>query len=615
MTSLRNRLWLGFGSLLLILLVVSTLSMVVFTRYSHALERVFRENYDSALYSDAMKESLDQLNKRAEELIWQEPAARKIDFAGPETRFDTSLKAELGNCTIPGELEASQHLSQLWWEYRSRYNTFNDASAVQSELYEHDLLPRYEEMKQVAQHIADMNMSNMISVDGQAKQTLLAVRNALLILVVAGIALAAMVVWTASGNILRPLRDLTSSARQIEAGNLDMNLPIRSEDEIGKLAEAFNSMTARLREFKRVDHDRLMRSEQTTQLAIDSLPDAVFVIGPNDTIEIANDAARTYFGIEPGRSVSSLGLNWLPPLYEEVRTYKRAVEPQGYKSAIQLFIDGRERFLLPRAVPMLSPDHRQLGVTAILVDVTQLRQVDEAKSSLVSTVSHELRTPLTSQQLLLGLLLASVSPMLTPNQKRMLEVAKADSDRLYRTIDDLLSISRIESGRVQFQFRPMSPHSIVFSSVDPLRQLFADKGIALKVSVPDDLPTVQADAVAINSALTNLLSNALKFTQPGGEVSISAEESDGSVTFTVADTGPGIPVEFRSRIFEKFFRVPTSSGPSGAGLGLSITKNIVESHGGHIEFDCPICGGTTFRFKIPLRSQPLEQPAAEQRAG
>ncbi len=600
MTSLRNRLWLGFGSLLLILLVVSVMSVAVFTRYSHALEDVFHENYDSARYCDAMKESLDQLNKRAERLIWEPAAALGIDQTAAQSQFESSLNSELNNCTLPGEAEATRHLADLWQQYRGNYQTFENATADRSQFYEQDLLPRYEEMKQVAQHISDMNMSNMVSVDGQAKQTLLHVRNALLILVIAGTVLAALVVWTASVTILRPLKDLTQSARQIEAGNLDLNLPARSQDEIGKLAEAFNSMTSRLREFKRIDHDKLTRSQQTTQLAIDSLHDAVFVIGPDDTIEISNTAARNYFGIEPGRSIANLGLNWLWPLYNEVKTHHRPVDPRGYNSAIQLFVDGEERFLLPKAVPMLSADHRQLGVTAILVDVTQLRRVDEAKSSLVSTVSHELRTPLTSQRLLLGLLITSVGPLLSAPQRRMLEVAKADNDRLYRTIDDLLSISRIESGRVQFQFRPTPPAQIVRGSLDPLRQLFADKKIRLGVHVTDDLPAVRSDAAAINSALTNVLSNALKFTPAGGEVTIAAELDEGEVVFSVCDSGPGIPPEFRSRIFEKFFRVPTSSGPSGAGLGLSIAKNIVEAHGGRMDFQCPAGGGTIFRIHLPL---------------
>src|SRR5271170_4986160 len=103
MTSLRHKLWLGFGGLLLILLVVSILSLVVLTRYSHALDRIFHENYDSAVYCDSMKESLDQLNIRAQRLIWEEPAARQIDVAAPRDQFDRSLTEQLGNCTLPGE--------------------------------------------------------------------------------------------------------------------------------------------------------------------------------------------------------------------------------------------------------------------------------------------------------------------------------------------------------------------------------------------------------------------------------------------------------------------------------------------------------------------------------
>jgi PAS domain S-box-containing protein len=606
MTSLRNRLWLGFGSLLFILLVVSALSMTFFTLYSHTLERVFNENYNSVVYCNAMKESLDQLNTRAQRMLWEGPSTQPSDFTSAEAKFERNLDLQLGNCTLNGELEATRHVIELWKDYREHYHEFNVADRGRTITYQYQLLPRYDELKQAAQQIADMNMSNMISVDGQVKRTLVTVRNSLLILVITGTALATMVVWTAGVSILRPLSDFTRSARAIGEGNLELTLPIRSRDEIGELAEAFNSMTLRLREFKRIDHDRIMRSEQTTQLAIDSLPDAVFVITPDDKIAIANDAARTYFGIEPGREIASLNLSWLGPLYDEVKTRHESVEPEGYKSAIQLFIDGKERFLLPRAVPMLSPDGRQLGVTAILVDVTQLRQVDEAKSSLVSTVSHELRTPLTSQQLLLSLLVSTLGPKLPANQKRMLEVAKADSDRLYHTIEDLLSLSRMESGRAQFRFRAMLPKEIIPAAIEPLRQLFVDKKIKLAVHADDSVPAVMADAASIQSALSNLLSNALKFTPPGGDVTVSAEKSDGCVSFAVRDSGPGIPEEYRQRIFEKFFRVPVSSGPTGAGLGLSIAQNIVEAHRGKIAFTCPAEGGTIFHFEIPLVQSQVE---------
>jgi signal transduction histidine kinase len=189
---------------------------------------------------------------------------------------------------------------------------------------------------------------------------------------------------------------------------------------------------------------------------------------------------------------------------------------------------------------------------------------------------------------------------LSPKQTKLLVAAREDSDRLYRIIENLLNISRIESGRVEFQFRPMLARDIVSLAADPMRSAFSERNIELDIDLPADLPRVRVDPVVITSALSNLLSNALKFTPPGGRVSVTATADEAQVSFAISDTGPGIPVEFRSRIFEKFFRVPMSAGPSGAGLGLSITKDIIEAHGGQIGFDCPDTGGTIFRFQIPL---------------
>lgn len=600
MISLRTKLWLGFGGLLMILLIVSALSMAVLTRYSHALERVFRENYDSAVYCDGMKESLDQLNIRAQRLIWEESAARQTSADVLEAEFESNLGKQLKNVSLPGELERTRHLGELWTQYKPHYQQFESSSEARKELYRQDLLPRYQEMKQVAQQIADMNMSNMLSVDGQVKRTLLDVRNALLIFASAGTLLAILIVSAAGPAILHPLKAMTHSARQIESGNLDLSLPVRSRDEIGQLAKAFNSMASRLREFRRLDHDRLVRTQQTTQLAIDSLPDAVFVIGPSETIEISNRIARIHLGIEPGAKIYELHLQWLPSLYEHVKDGQKAVDPQGYQSAIQVFENGDERFLLPRAVPMIAQDGKVIGVTVILVDVTRLRRADEAKSGLVSTVSHELRTPLTSIRMAMNMMADTRFGKLSANQDKLLTAAREDSDRLYRIIENLLNISRIEAGREQFQFRAMSPGEIVAQAVGPLRSGFAEKKLRLEVTVPEDLPDVKADPIAVGSALTNLLSNALKYTPTGGEVRVSCEACDDVIAFSVADTGPGIPEQFRARVFDKFFRVSQTSGPTGVGLGLAIAKEIIDAHGGHIELRAGAFVGCVFRFTLPL---------------
>jgi signal transduction histidine kinase/HAMP domain-containing protein len=599
MNSLRSKLWFGFGGLLCILVIVSIMCIAVLTRYSHALERMFRENYDSVTFSDGMKNSLDQLNARALHLIWQQPAdAAAINSAAQILQFETNLASELGNATLPGELEQTQHLRELWQNYKSRYQQFESIQDGRDALYRADLLPRFDQLKQHAQQIADMNMQNMISVDGQVKRTLGDVRNALLAMVITGTMLASLFIGIVGAAILKSIRTLTNSANQIEAGNLDLLVDISSRDEIGQLAAAFNSMASKLREFRQLDHQKLMRIQRTTQLAIDSLPDAVFVIGPDGLIEISNRTAKTHFAIEPGIAVSDLRLKWLSEIHQNVINDAQPLEPAGYKSAIQLFDDGHERFLLPRAVPMLDENRAILGVTVILVDVTRLRHADELKSDLVSTVSHELRTPLTSIRMGVLMLADEKLGPLTPKQQSSLTAVRDDADRLHRTIENLLSMERIEGGPIQFHFQKMTASEIISQALDPLRSAFREKKISLSVAISDIAPPIMADPSCVGIALTNLLSNALKYTPCNGEVRISADANGNALTLAVADTGAGIPKQYASRIFEKFFRIPQKDGPTGAGLGLAIAKEIVEAHGGTICVESG-SGGATFTLTFP----------------
>ncbi len=324
----------------------------------------------------------------------------------------------------------------------------------------------------------------------------------------------------------------------------------------------------------------MLRSEQTTQLAIDSLPDAVMVISPTGKIEISNSSAATHFNITPGLNLRDLHLDWLTSLHQSVMSDRTPTEPAGYKSAIQLFDDGQERFLLPRAVPIFAADRRIIGVTVILVDVTRLRRADEFKSGLVSMVSHELRTPLTSIRMTILMLADGKLGKLDARQQKVLSAAKEDSERLHRIIEDLLNIGRIESGQARFEFGPMSPKRMIADVTDVLAGRFKEKNIQLVTTVPDDLPDVLADPSCIGLVLTNLLSNALKYTPAGGSIAVGAALAGDEVVFTVADSGPGIAEEFAGRVFERFFRVPQQQGPSGAGLGLAIAKEIVDAHGG-----------------------------------
>jgi signal transduction histidine kinase len=272
---------------------------------------------------------------------------------------------------------------------------------------------------------------------------------------------------------------------------------------------------------------------------------------------------------------------------------------------LQVFDNGTEKFFLPEGVPIKNAAGKLVGVTLVLIDVTRLRQIDEIKSSLVSTVSHELRTPLTGIRLANHLLLSDRIGVLNPKQTEVVMESRDNAERLQRIIENLLDMSRIEAGRSVLEISTLTPHELAMEAADQIRGAAQDKGVEVKVDVPVELPRVRADRARVNHVMLNLLNNAVRYTPAGGQVSVKATPVDSVIEFSVADTGQGIPREYQPRVFERFFRVPGQS-TGGVGLGLAIAKEIVQAHGGTIGVESKEGEGTTFRFTIPQEPEAQE---------
>jgi signal transduction histidine kinase len=285
-------------------------------------------------------------------------------------------------------------------------------------------------------------------------------------------------------------------------------------------------------------------------------------------------------------------------LFERVRREMRPIRPKTYDSAIQFFRDGEEHFFMPEAVPILDEERRLIGVTLIFSDVTRLRKLDEVKSGLISTVSHELKTPLTSIRLAAHALLSEKLGPLNPKQAELVVAARDDSDRLYRIIENLLDIGQLESRQSTVEFVPVSPEQVLLNVMEAMRPSYVDRGVSLVLDLPGDIPHVLGDRLRLESVFTNLLSNGLKFTPPGGQVKVSVCLEKGAVLFAVEDTGSGIPEESLPHVFEKFFRVPGRGGQSNTGLGLAIVKEIIEAHGGRVGVTSKPGEGTKFSFTL-----------------
>ncbi|HUO09035.1 MAG TPA: histidine kinase dimerization/phospho-acceptor domain-containing protein [Phycisphaerae bacterium] len=263
------------------------------------------------------------------------------------------------------------------------------------------------------------------------------------VLILLGICAAAagVLVYAIARGVIRPIDTLTLCARQIQSGDLDSRIHPAGAAEIANLGESLNALVSSFQELRRYDEARLLRTQETTRTAINSLPHAVAILSPEGQVELSNDLAERLFEIKSGEELGRLPHKWLRSLFDRAVETARPVESKGFDSAIQVFDHSRELFFLPYAVPILDRNQRVAGVTIILVDGTELRQIDEAKSGLIASVSHELKTPLTSIQMAIHLLLED-SARFTPRQLEILQAARDDADRLHSLIATLLDAGR-----------------------------------------------------------------------------------------------------------------------------------------------------------------------------
>ena len=606
MLGIRQKLSMGFGGLLIIILIIGVQSIIQLTRLGVSIDVILRENYRSVIACQEMKEALERIDSGILFTLLGYTQEGIEMIRKNQSVFENALQVELNNITVPGEGEKAAHVVDLFRQYRKILKTAENPETPLDErqkIYFTQLFPLFQEIKTTAGQILDMNQQNMSDANDRARSKAASSRKYMYMLLLAGAVVAVGFVIFTEKWILRPIHRLIRSAEEIKGGNLDLVVPIESKDEVGRLSEAFNAMAEGLREIRRSDQARLARIQDSTQHTFNSLPDAVAILDLQGRVEVATESAKTVFGLKPGNQIQSLPLKWLAELYDNVLRHARPSGPEHNGSAIQHFDKGEERFFRPMVVPILNNEKQPTGVVMTLKDVTEQRLQDELKRGVISTVSHQLKTPLTSIRMAIHLLLEEKVGPLTEKQAELLVAAREDSDRLHGILNNLLDISRIESGRVKMEFRAVSPREMAMEALESFRTAAHDQGVTLDVELPEDLPEVWADTTRISHVFGNLLSNALKYTPPGGKVTLSARAEEHGVTFSIADTGKGIPSHYLPRIFEQFFRVPDQGPQTGAGLGLAIVKEIVGAHGGTVSVDSIERKGSTFSFALKRTDQ------------
>ena len=416
------------------------------------------------------------------------------------------------------------------------------------------------------------------------------------------------IAWLVSRRIVKPIMRIARASRAIAQGDFNHQVPVTSNNEVGVLAQEFNSMRDDLKNAIEL----ITKEEKKMTAIVNSLAEGLVLVDGNYRVLHINPAAEHLLNVGADQVGEELTL-----IVQDITLARALKESEGQISLnetvnLEVTLDQRGETSTLRIVasPFLDEAGAVLGTVYVFDDITREKEIDQMKSDFVSLVSHELRTPMTSIIGFVSLILDGKTGPINDKQRRSLVRVQHQAERLADLINDLLDISRIEAGRIQMKQEEISVSEIAEQRIEEISPQADAKSIELRLFASESLPHTIGDQERIGQVFTNLIGNAIKFTPESGKIAvrISANgifsgKSDKALHIEVIDTGEGIPIEERERVFNRFHQLGNinTRQEGGSGLGLSIVKSIVESHGGTVWVDDGYEGrGSNFQFTLPI---------------
>jgi two-component system, NtrC family, sensor histidine kinase KinB len=614
MTSLRYKIGFYYFVIVFIALATSAFAVYNFSRLRDTFGLVLRDNYESVFAGQYMVKALERQENAQLSMLLAD-----IDLA--YVQFNTNRVGFLGwlEKAKRGDLnEREKVILDLITVNYFRYTQLSDSlyrllqvkgqTSAATNFKTKVIHPVAESLKDECFDYLAINQDAVTRTEERLNQTAddatLTVITISLVAVFMSIYLSARFTKT----ILRPAGKLTQSVRRISEGQLNQKIDVNTDDEIGELGREFNKMTERLREYEQINIHQLIAEKKKSETIVESIADPLIVTDNQGSLMLMNQAAATVFDVR--------GSNWyLKSLHEVIGNESWAemlelnrvqrYEKENRESLFAFVRNNVTMYFRPRQAQIMDEQGKVQGIVTLLQDVTRFKDLDRMKSEFIATVSHELRTPLTSLSMGIDILSQGVVGKVNKRQRELLFAAKDDSERLRKLVKGLLDLSKLESGKYEMKKELVNFRELVAEAVRPLRLPFEEKQIELELDVTERLPSYFADPHQLIWVVTNLLSNALRYTDQGGKVKLTAKEEESRLLVTVTDTGHGIPREHQETVFDKFVQVKgsTQTTPGSVGLGLAIAREVVEAHGGRIWLESTVGVGSKFFFTLPAGNQ------------
>jgi NtrC-family two-component system sensor histidine kinase KinB len=607
--NLKRKILAGYGFAVVLMGMVITWSVVNLVVLGRATGSILEENYRSILAAENMVDALERQDSAVLLLFLSEREEGLTLYRQNEATFLQWLARAKDNITIDGEAALVQSIEDGYLDYRSAFFRLTDApedgtpvKPAGIEEYWESVYPVFTAVRDSCIQLRNLNEETMYNASLRARRS---ANNAIWSTVgvsATALILALLFSLVLASRISKPLEGFMSASRKISAGDYSVYIPVNTNDELGSLAREFNRMASMLSEYNEMNIGQLITEKQKGEAILSSIEDGMMVFDTEMKVIAVNPAAADIVGLGYPRCsgmscdelFSSRNLCDLirktvdAGLHQEVPDENRLVSLHGRNG---------ERQYLFSVTPIRGLDSHLTGIVLLLRDVTRLTEVERTKSEFVSAAAHELRTPLTGIEMSIGLLMEQVSGF-EEKDVELLKVAESETRRMKALVNDLLDLSRLESGVIEMNFEEVDVSSL-FQKTKEIFSLQMEKaGINLIVDQAGQLPPVRADSNKIMWVVSNLVSNALRFVSKGGTITLSATQTCSQVRISVTDDGAGIPLEYQSRIFQRFVQVKGRDA-GGTGLGLAICREMVRAHGGTIWVESTPGLGSTFTFTLP----------------
>lgn len=560
-----------------------------------------QKNYQAINYTRGMSQAVNDMVMTIS-LENSSPTYRRQELRKATGNFELNLNMQLKKVTAPEEQDITEQLKKDYEDFKANLQQMAATKEVPVDLY---MQKQY--IQDLLQSVHNLNDKMIRQQTEEATRIADRVTLGMIILGALFFIFAVIALYYFPSYVADPIQSMTESIRQVARKNYRERIAVESSDEIGEMAKSFNLMAEKLEEYESINMSQVLSEKKRTETIVSRMNEAIIGLDDNKNILFANPPALELLGLQErdliGQNARQLARQHqiLQNLLKEV--LNNEVKISRTYPAISIDKDGKRHYFNKDVLRIESPSDdldapTSVGYVIILKNVTELKEQDLAKTNFMATLSHELKTPIAAIDMSVKLLEDERIGQLNEEQWDLTGTIRLNTSRILKMVNEILDISRIETGKLQLEIESVMPDNIVLRSLDNVKTFVSEKNVSVIQHIEPELPALQIDLHKTTAVLVNLLTNAVRYSPVNESIEVNVVRKNGAVQFSVKDKGPGISEEEQRKLFQPYRRA-AGDKTKGTGLGLAISKEFVEAQGGRIWVESKPGKGSTFVFILP----------------